>query len=224
MSENQLTRLSRRIRDLASQLQDTPVMVTYAGNPHGLLTAREGTFCWDLTNHVLYLNTSNVEGTTWARVGHNWIRYAANSVTLTNGTTASVLADLQNSRDGAFYHIDEAAGVPGINLIVDFADVETIEFVEVNASYEGSSTHAIAVQLYNWTATTWDTFDALQTGYADVTTANGYIVGNHSFNVHQPSGYIGSGANEGRVRVRFYHTPSGNASHDLYIDDVAVYG
>lgn len=221
---DQLTVLAKRVRDLTEMFQNTPILLGYAGSPDGLLTAREGTMCWDLTGHNLYVNISPTEGITWTRLGHEWIRYQADSLTLGAGTSADALSDLQTPRDGNFYHIDEAAGAPGINLIVDFVDVATIEFAEVNASYEGSTTHAIAVQLYNWTTASWDTFDAIQTGVADVTTANGYIVGNHSFNVHEPDNYIGTGANEGRVRVRLYHTMNGNAAHDLYVDDVALYG
>lgn len=63
-----LTQLAKRIRDLTSQLQDTPVMVSYSGNPDGALTGREGTFAWDLTGHALYLNVSDTEGTDWCIV------------------------------------------------------------------------------------------------------------------------------------------------------------
>ena len=40
-------------------------MLPYAGSPSAALTGREGTFCWDTTNQVLYLNDSVTEGTDW---------------------------------------------------------------------------------------------------------------------------------------------------------------
>jgi hypothetical protein len=68
MSRDPLVRHAGRLRNLEHHLQFSPVMVTYEGDPSGALTAREGTFCWDVTNHDLYANTSNVEGTTWTKL------------------------------------------------------------------------------------------------------------------------------------------------------------
>ena len=151
-------------------------------------------------------------------------KITADSVTLTNGTTAAgVVADLQTAHDGNFYHIVEAAGAPGINIIIDFVDVEFFSWLNLIALYDGSSTHALGVQLYNWGDTAWDTFDALQTGQENVTTASGYILGNHDCAIPNSSDYIGTIANDGDVRVRLYHTMTGNSSHDLYIDVVALY-
>lgn len=154
----------------------------------------------------------------------DWAKKTAASVTLTAGTTvASVVADLQTAFDGNFYHIDEAAGAPGIDLIVDFTSITAFNWVQVIAQYDGSSTHSVAIQLYNWITTTWNTFNACQTGQEDVTTAGGYILEDLSFFVPSDANYIGTGGSAGQVRVRFYHTMAGNASHDLYIDVVALY-
>jgi hypothetical protein len=35
--------------------------------------------------------------------------------------------------------------------------------------YTGSTSHAVAIQVYNWTTSAWDTFNAMQTGYLDTT-------------------------------------------------------
>jgi len=152
-----------------------------------------------------------------------WQKFTAASVTLSNGTSTSLVADLQTFGDGSFYTIVEATGAPGINLIVDFTSVTGFTWVNVVAQYTGSTTHGVALQLYNWSTAAWDTFDAVETGYADIATASGYILGNHDFVVPSDTNYIGTGANDGQTRVRFYHTPSGNASHRLYIDVVALY-
>ena len=149
----------------------------------------------------------------------DWVKIVANGLTLSVGTSADALSDLQTAQDGNFYRVTEVAGTPGIILIVDFAAVTTFTMVRVLAIYDGSGTHSIALQLYNYTQTRWDTFDSLQTAQEDVSTADGYIVTNHSFFVLNPLDYISGGV----VQVRFYHTMGGNASHDLYIDSVALY-
>lgn len=153
----------------------------------------------------------------------DWTKITADNITLTAGTSASAASDLQTHADGNFYHIDEAAATPGIHLEVEFVSVTAFNWVHVVAQYDGLTTHGVALQLYNFSTTTWDTFDSIETGYADVSTAGGYILGDHSFFVPDDSNYIGTGGDAGDVRVRFYHTPAGNSAHDLDIDVVALY-
>lgn len=153
----------------------------------------------------------------------SWTKYTADSVTLVEGTSTSSVTDLQTSNDGNYYHIDESANTPGINLIVDFVSVEHFRRVNIVACYVGSDTHAIAVQIYNWSTTGWDTFTSIQDHYCDLTTSDGKILTNFDIDIYDEVNYIGSGANEGEVRMRFYHTPSGNAAHNFDIDVVALY-
>ena len=151
-------------------------------------------------------------------IGEEWDRYLADAATLVVGGTASAVSDLQVGYDGAFYHIDEVAETPAINLIVDFENITDFNYVHLKAVYRGSVTHAVAIQLYNWTETRWDTYDSLQGDEEDVSTADGYITSNHSFLVFDSTNYIGIGGDAGNVRLRFYHTMSGSASHDIWID------
>jgi len=64
-----LSYLAARIRDVESRLQDLPVLISHEGDPNGVVTAREATLCWDLTNHRLYMNVSSPEGTLWYELG-----------------------------------------------------------------------------------------------------------------------------------------------------------
>lgn len=153
----------------------------------------------------------------------DWDKTSAGTVTLNKGTSADAVGDLQTAHDGNFYHVTEAADTPGIELIVDFTSIDAFNWVHVIAIYDGSTTHSVAVQLYNWSTTTWDTFDALQSGQEDVSTAGGYILEDHSFFVPDDLNYIGTGADDGEVRVRFEHTMAGDAAHDMYVDVVALY-
>jgi hypothetical protein len=151
-----------------------------------------------------------------------WTKYTANTVTLTAGTSADTVADLRTMTDGLFYTVVETATTPGIDLIVDFINVTAFEKCRVLAGYEGAGTHALALQLYNWTTSAWDTFNAMQTGTYDITTANGYILENYEFTVYDDTNYIGTAGNLGKTRVRFYHTMTGNPAHDLHIDEVSL--
>ena len=151
-------------------------------------------------------------------ISEEWDRYAANAAALAVGTTSSVVSDLQTGNDGVFYSVTEAAASTAINLIVDFENITEFNYVHIKGVYDGSATHSVAIQLYNWAETRWDTYDALQTAQEDVSTADGYIYEDHSFLVFDKADYIGTGGDLGNVRLRFYHTMSGNPAHDMHID------
>jgi len=176
---------------------------------------------WDTNYTNFALNgTQTMAGT--ARI--DWGKITADNVTLNNGTTvAGVVADLQTLGDGNFYAIVEAAGAPGIDLEVEFVSVTAFNWVQIVACYDGSSTHSVGIQLYNFNTTAWDTFNAAQTAQEDVTNAGEYILDNFSFFVPSDTNYIGTGGDAGDVRVRFHHTMAGSVAHDFYIDVVALY-
>lgn len=145
-----------------------------------------------------------------------WAKHTANSVTLDAGTTVdSVVADLQTANDGDIYAIVEEADTPGIDLIVDFVGVEAFNWIRIIANYEGSSTHSLTIQIYNWNTTSWDTFDSM--AGIEKTLVD------HSIMLPDDVNYIGVDGNDGEVRVRFNHTQMGNNSHDAFLDEVALY-
>ena len=207
--------MSERLRHLEAAEQ----YLTGGADPNGVVNAAEGTPFWDNVNDNLYYNTDGV--TAWRLIGTGWTKYTANSVTITVGgaDATSVVANLRTAFDGLFFHLDEVAATPGINLIIDFVNVTAFDWVQALDVYAGSATHACAIQLYNWITTTWDTFNASQDGQHDIATAGGYVMDNHSFFVPVNANYISAG----QVRVRYYHTMAGSASHDLYLDCVALY-
>jgi hypothetical protein len=148
----------------------------------------------------------------------------AASVTLTNGTTGNHLDDLQVANDEMYYIVSEVAGgagVPGINLTVHFTSVTYFKRVKIIGTYMGSSSHAIAVQLYNWVTAHWESYNSLQDSVADFT-HDCVILDNPSFNVTSCKRHIGTGANLGKVDVRFYHTMDGSANHWVALDVVAL--
>ena len=68
MPDDALLALAQRTRDLQAALQDLPVLLAYAGDPNGFLSAQESTLCWDNTNRALYVNTSAGGGTDWTKI------------------------------------------------------------------------------------------------------------------------------------------------------------
>ncbi len=149
----------------------------------------------------------------------NWNKITAASVTLSAGTSANTVTDLQTANDGNTYAITEAAATPGITLIVDFNSVNAINWVEILATYDGAATHALEIELYNWTGTSWDHFGCSQNSESN----SGTIFCNASFFVPDDTNYIGTGGNAGKVRIRFNHPMAGNAAHDFYIDIAALH-
>lgn len=160
-------------------------------------------------------------GTVGSGTGHiKWNKHTANSVTLNNGTSSSVVADLQTANDGNVYAVQEATGSPAIQLIVDFTSVGAFQWVDIRCQYEGSVIHNVDIELYNWTSTNWDKFNNVNSGFSNSGTS--FI--NFSFFVGETyTNYVGTGGSAGQVLVRFNHSVSGNVSHDLYIDVVALY-
>jgi hypothetical protein len=152
-------------------------------------------------------------------------KIAAASVTMTAGTSASAVGDLQTAFDGAFYTWTEAAATPGQDVTVEFTNVSYFRWVQIIGDYDGGTTHGVAIQLRNWAggAGSYHTFDAFQSGVHDITTANGNVLNNHTFWVPGTTTYIGTGGDAGKVQVRFYHPMAGNASHHVYLDVVALY-
>jgi len=154
----------------------------------------------------------------WANFFNNIYRFQVytapdyirpSSVTLNTGGSTSSLSDLQTLLDGNTYDIDEVTGVGAINLEIAFTNIKYIKHVWVSLWYEGSATHAIRIQMYNYDTTDWDTFHT-------VSTTLDYEL--HTVPIIQDTNYISGG----NAIVRLYHTESGNASHDLYIDYVGI--
>jgi len=133
----------------------------------------------------------------------------ANGATLNNGTSSSSVSDLQALLDGNTYDVVEATGAPGMNLEVDFTGVTKISRIAVRAYYDGSSTHAVRVQLYNYNDAVWDTVHTLN---------DGRDFQQHFKTVPDDTDYISGGA----AIIRLYHTESGNASHDMHVDYVGL--
>lgn len=153
-----------------------------------------------------------------ARMNYSNIKPA--TLQLKTGTTTSTITDLRNAFDNRFYNITEAAVTPGLNLTVNFTGVKAFNWVNIIGIFEAGTSHSIAIQLWNWQTNRWNTFDAFQDGNGDITTFQMNCLDNHDFMIPSCVPYISTGANWGRVQIRFIHPDAGNPSHTFALDVV----
>ena len=129
-----------------------------------------------------------------------------------NGAAAvTPVSDIQVPFDGNYLTWDEVTGAPGMDLSVNFTNVTAVRGVVLRAYYEGSSAHQVNVSLYNYSTATDDIIIRLDDS------------ANPDFNyrtilIPDGSDYISSGASQ----INFIHPITGNNTHDLFLDYVAI--
>ena len=136
----------------------------------------------------------------------------ANDIYDNNGSAAvTPVSDIQTPFDGNALTWDEVTGAPGINLSVNFTNVTVVRGVVLRAYYEGSSSHQVNVSLHNYETVAEDIIIRLDDS------------SNPDYNyrtilIPDGSDYISGGA----AQINFIHPITGNNTHDLFIDYVAL--
>ena len=168
----------------------------------------------DTTNFggILSAATSTVHACLSALDDHTHLKDPTEAAVLSVdvGSATGTLTNALSADDGNVLKIEEEAAQPAIDLTFTFNSVTRFSRVYIKAYYAGTASHTVSIQLYN-ANTNWDTFN----GIPD---AGGDTMMNYSFFVPDATAYI----NGGVVKVRFCHTQSGSANHDLYIDVVKL--
>jgi hypothetical protein len=79
--------------------------------------------------------------------------YLPSSYTLNTGTlSAGTITDVQKMYDGNTLDIAEVTGVPGFDIEFNFTNIKRLpEFVVARWQYDGSATHFVTIDLYNYT-------------------------------------------------------------------------
>lgn len=132
------------------------------------------------------------------------------SLSLVVGTSSDGISDIQTMNDGNEYHIDEVTGAPGTDLRITFNNVLRFANVVYNAYYESvSSTHTVLMEIYNYETQAWDAYTTIQPGL-------GYNY--RYFDVPDYAAYI----QDATVQIKFVHELAGSATHDFYIDYIAL--
>jgi hypothetical protein len=131
-----------------------------------------------------------------------------NTGTLISGSVSSVAS----WQDGDYIEIQEASGVPGFDIEFTFTGITTFSFLSSSSYYDGSSSHHVTISLYDNVASSWKILYTYSAG-------NNY---NYRFS-DIPTDNIEKFISDSReVKIRFYHPVSGDASHDLFIDYLAL--
>ena len=116
--------------------------------------------------------------------------------------------------DADSYDTDELAATPGFDIQAVFTGVTDFNQVQIHTSYDGNPAHVIRIDL-DKTPFNWSSFDTI---LADIDDNSGDFVFN-AITVASAGQYI----NSGEVRLRFYHSSAGNATHDFFIDYCALW-
>jgi hypothetical protein len=171
----------------------------------------------DNTGSTTFNGTARID---WAKVTAASITQGTGDHSGTTGDTSGLVGDLSTAFDGNYYHIDEVAA--GFDVIVHFTGVTAFNWVQCICNYQGSVSHAVMVQAYNWNTTTWDSYKIVPAA-VDEFGAGINTQGDSGFFVPDDINYVGTGGDVGKVDIRLLHSTAGNANHDFDVDCVALY-
>ena len=131
----------------------------------------------------------------------------------TGGTPVGTgVSDVQTMLDGNIYQLPEVTGTPGFDIEFAWTGITRIKGFAFRVWYVGTSTHQVTFRAYNYNTTVWDVL-------FEIPARLGYNYRCNQFPASNMANYFDSGGN---AKVKIYHDTAGNASHDLYVDYVAI--
>jgi len=132
------------------------------------------------------------------------------SVTATVGdVTGEDIADMQTFLDGNVYTVDEINAAPGIDIRLNFTEVERMCGILTNIWYNGAAGHFVEMQIWDYTASAWRDIvhfsltNGTNTRYIEIPTDTDFI------------------SSEAAI-LRLLHPTTGNVNHDLVIGYAAL--
>jgi hypothetical protein len=130
------------------------------------------------------------------------------------GIPVGTIADMQTPMDGNTYDLPEDAGTPGFDLEINFTDVVDIYGIVLRAYYAPqNSVHYAQLLIHNYSGGGSDDAIVHITPSVDHNYRTILIPDNTDF-------LDGSG----NAQLTLFHPQAGNASHDMFIDYVALLG
>jgi hypothetical protein len=162
-------------------------------------------------------NTKHSETYLTSTTADSWlagkeVSYAPVSpLTVTTGTLSSgTYADLA-TLDAASVVITEVSGGTGISATVNFSAVTAIPTqLLLYGNYQGSASHQVSVQIWNYIASAWETLGLMATQASK---------GFYAYPLFNGSAYV-NGSNA--AQVRFLHSTTSVAGHTLTLDYVSL--
>ena len=200
-------------KDVADELNMLPPTSTFSfTSPNSNVTAQEGTIGVNLNAAAigLWFKQDTNGNTGWVRMDAP-TRATPTSITKTTGGTATgTVTNVQTQLDGNVYQVVEAATTPGFDVRFNFTGLTfTPNSLYVRSWYDGTTTHNVTVELWDYTGSAWVALHQMVTSLT-------YITYEASF--EPETRFVSSGA----AIVRFNHVTGGNASHDVYWDYVSL--
>jgi hypothetical protein len=138
--------------------------------------------------------------------------YAPSSVATVTGTLDSgTIASLLTGGDSNVYSVSEVTGTPGFDIQITFGAVTgAFNHLVWTGYYRGNPAHEVKLYLWNYGTAAWNEL---------ATIASDTAAASYSYSVVDSSPYI-SGTES---KVRFIHNSAGNATHDIFIDFIALH-
>ena len=132
---------------------------------------------------------------------------------VSGGAVTGTVADIQDEYDGNVYSVAEAAATPGFEFVIKFANIPFFKFIRLIAAYEGSATHAVIMQLYDFGNTVYHTKRIVPTLPVYSLTPGEVVAGRYDSVIEDSTPYISGG----EVWMRIIHVTGGNSSQDIHI-------
>jgi hypothetical protein len=135
------------------------------------------------------------------------VHYNATEIKTISGTLdAGDITSIHVSEDGNTYNVSEAAGASPLTILVNWTNVNDLDFVVGRISYEGGQGHIIQLELYRFDTNVWE-------NYIELTDTTDFV--NIHFPVYDQADHIDA---TGNVSMRFLHVQNGIPSHNFKID------
>ena len=160
---------------------------------------------------ILYKEQS---ASTVTQASLKWKDFAPTSITVnaSDGAPTGTVADVQVMFDGNEYIIPEDNATPGFDIEFVFSGIDrNPTFVVCRWKYDGSVTHYVTWDLWNYNTSAWDQLRVF--GDSD------YY---QSMTMYIPQNVADDYVSAGALKVRAYHHTGGNTAHDLYVDYVGI--
>lgn len=157
-------------------------------------------------DHTIYHTDGRAD--TWL-AGKEETKYPS-SMTVTYGTLeAGAVGDLA-AVGGTDVEVGESTGANALLIVLNFSTL-TMDpnNILIYGNYDGSTAHHMYVELYNYDTTSWDYI-----GTINHATSKQW----HAFPLYNGTAYRSTGS----ASLRLRHAESGSASHDMFLDFVAL--
>jgi hypothetical protein len=168
---------------------------------------------YTVTGVIDPVNGSDVVTLDFLTAAISEIIYAADSVTVNTGDNVTGdVTDTQTLSDGNFLEVGEVGGVPGFDIEFDFVSVASFNRIWFHYKYVHTlPAHTIQIRFWNYNTASFD----VVTSFANVYDGSYQFL---DFVVDDTDHIDGSG----NAKVSIYHISSGNTTHEIEIDYIAL--